>query len=246
MTDFIVVIPARYDSSRLPGKPLLDLAGKPMIQHVVEATQLSDAREVVVATDDQRIADAVSNFGDWELTRKDHESGSDRVAEVCRKRGWADEQIIVNIQGDEPDMPPALVRQVAEALANEPRAAMATACVPINDSAEIHDPNVVKVVRNRDQLALMFSRAPIPFQRDDGDPTGAALYRRHLGIYAYRAAYIQTFSSRPACALELHEKLEQLRALWHGDRIVCVDAVETPGIGIDTEADLQRARARLG
>ncbi len=243
MTDFIVVIPARYGSTRLPGKPLLEIAGKPMIQHVVERAQSSAASRVIVATDDERIVAAVSRFGgDSVLTRTDHTSGSDRIAEVAKKLTLAESQILVNVQGDEPDMPAELIDQVSKALATTPAAMMATACTEIADPAMLNDPNVVKVVRDKNQMALYFSRAAVPFDRDQESQTTAY---RHLGIYAYRASYVQQFAAREPCALENTEKLEQLRALWHGEQIICVDAVAIPGVGIDTPADYEHARRNL-
>jgi len=243
MTDFIVVIPARYGSTRLPGKPLLLLAGKPMIQHVVERAQASQASRVVVATDDERIITAVNAFGgESVLTRTDHASGSDRIAEVAQLLELAEHQIIVNVQGDEPDMPAELINQVANALEANPVTSMATACTQIDQLEMLDDPNVVKVVRDAAQIALYFSRAALPFDRDQ-EPSAMPTYR-HLGIYAYRAEYVQQFAAREPCVLEQTEKLEQLRALWHGERIICVDAVTIPGVGIDTPADYEKAKAQ--
>jgi 3-deoxy-manno-octulosonate cytidylyltransferase (CMP-KDO synthetase) len=240
MTAFTVIIPARYGASRLPGKPLLDLAGKPVIQHVIDRALESGAMRVVVATDDARIEQAVKGDGaQVVLTRADHQSGTDRIAQTAQILSLPDDEIIINVQGDEPDMPPELIGQMADALADNTAITMCTACTPITDIVVIRDPNVVKVVRDKNDFALYFSRAPIAFDRDG---LGGFAYRRHLGIYAYRANYLVEFSNTEACALEQTEKLEQLRALYRGDRLYCPDAIKSPGIGIDTEADLKRAR----
>lgn len=240
MSDFTVIIPARYGASRLPGKLLLDLAGKPVVQHVVERSLASGATRVVVATDDTRIEQAVKNYGvQTVMTHLDHQSGTDRIAEAVQSLALAEDEIIVNVQGDEPDMPAGLIRQMADALMGQAQASICTACTPITDRDSINDPNVVKVVRDVHEFALYFSRAAIAFDRDG---LCQYAYRRHLGIYAYRAGYLVEFSATATCALEETEKLEQLRALYRGDRIYCPDAIEAPGIGIDTRADLQRAR----
>lgn len=241
MSDFTVIIPARYGASRLPGKPMLDLAGKPVIRHVVERALESGAKRVVVATDDQRIEKvAIACGAQAVMTGADHQSGTDRIAEAARLLALDNDEIIVNVQGDEPDMPPQLIQQMASALSRHAPISMCTACTPISDRATLHDPNVVKVVRDVNDFALYFSRAPIAFDRDD---LGGYAYRRHLGIYGYRARYIIEFSGTAVCALEQTEKLEQLRALYRGDRIYCPDAISAPEIGIDTEADIQRARS---
>lgn len=246
MPPFHVVIPARYASGRLPGKPLMDIHGKPMIQRVVEAAADSAASTVTVATDDQRIHDAVLAFGGQAvMTRADHASGSDRIAEACVALGLTDNEIVVNLQGDEPLMPPPLVDQVARLLSGNPVASMATLCTGVDDEALL-DPAVVKVVTDQRGLALYFSRAPIPWVRDAESSAmaeGAAQHaRRHLGIYAYRSGYIRQFSARPPSALEQLERLEQLRALSHGESIVCADAVTLPGPGVDNAADLEEVR----
>ncbi len=242
MTEFTVIIPARYGASRLPGKPMLDLAGKPVIQHVITRALESAPTRVVVATDDTRIRRAAIDAGaEVVMTRDDHQSGTDRIAEATRLLGLEDSEIIINVQGDEPDMPPELIGQMAEALATHVDISMCTACTPLRDPELINDPNIVKVVRDVNDMALYFSRAPIAFDRD-GD--GHYAYRRHLGIYAYRAAYLLEFSTTPACTLEQTEKLEQLRTLYRGQPIYCPDAVKTPSIGIDTTADIERARAQ--
>ncbi len=244
MSAYTVIIPARYGSSRLPGKPLLELAGKAMIVHVIERAQASGASEVVVATDDARIESVARTAGaEVVMTHDNHPSGTDRIAEVIQTLALAEDEIIVNVQGDEPDMPPELIRQMAEALGQQAALNICTACTPMGDPVQISDPNIVKVVRDSNDNALYFSRAPIAFDRDGNQQHFS--YRRHLGIYGYRAGYVVAFSSTPPCALEKTEKLEQLRALYHGERIYCPDAIAAPGIGIDTPADIERARAQF-
>ncbi len=242
---FTVVIPARYGSSRLPGKPLAGIAGRPMIAWVYERAAASGAEEVIVATDDARIAAACETFGARvELTRADHASGTDRIAELAERLGWTDDRIVVNVQGDEPRLPPELVRQVAELLEARPDAGVATLVTSIESEAELRDPNVVKVVTDRAGNALYFSRAPIPWPRDGG--TGhEGLLRRHVGLYAYRTAALKAITAEPPCALELAERLEQLRVLWLGERIVVADALTNPPRGVDTAEDLAAARAAL-
>ncbi len=250
-----VVIPARHASTRLPGKPLLDIGGMPMIQRVVEQAAASHADEIWVATDDARIAAAVRDprgrRGTFALiTDPSLPSGTDRVAVVARQRGWSDDTIVVNVQGDEPFVPPQLIDQVAELLAGDPAASIATLATPIESLQEFLDINVVKVVRSDDGAALYFSRAPIPWSRDgatDGlatqtDFTGAL---RHVGLYAYRVGALQRITTMPPSSYENGEKLEQLRALQAGLRISVAVCIEPPGPGIDTAADLQRARARF-
>lgn len=249
---FTVVIPARYASTRLPGKPLQDIAGKPMIQHVWEQACKSSAGQVVVATDDARIVEACQGFGAQViLTRADHNSGTDRLAEVASALGLAADAIVVNVQGDEPLVPPAIIDQVAANLAANPQAAIATLAEPISDVAALFNPNVVKVAIDRNGLALTFSRAPLPWARDafaaDRDSLPADVpYRRHIGIYAYRAGFLQDFVAWGPCWLENTECLEQLRALWHGVRIHVADALEAPPAGVDTQEDLDRVRRLLG
>ena len=243
MSGFIVVIPARYASTRLPGKPLKDIAGKPMIQWVYEQAAHSGASEVIVATDDERIAAACRDFGaQVELTSTDHASGTDRVAELARRFSWADDQIVVNVQGDEPLISPLCIAQTARLLAWRPQAAIATLVAPLDSEAEFRDPNFVKVVADKDGWALYFSRAPIPWPRDGALPRGVF---RHIGLYAYRAGGLKTISAAPPCALEDTEKLEQLRALWLGLKIVVANAVEPPTPHVDTEEDLVKIRRFL-
>ncbi len=246
---FYVVIPARYASSRFPGKPLEDIAGQPMIQRVWQQAQKSAAQELVIATDDQRIFAACESFGaKVVMTRDDHESGTDRLAEVAAIMGWADDAIVVNVQGDEPLIPPAVINQVAVNLAAHPEAAMATLAEPIEDMATLMNNNVVKVLSDCNGLALTFSRAPLPWARDafvsrpDVLPAGVP-FRRHIGIYAYRAGFLRRFVEWGPCWLEQTECLEQLRALWHGEEIHVADALETPPAGVDTPEDLERIRA---
>lgn len=251
-TAFTVVIPARYASTRLPGKPLQDIAGKPMVQHVWEQAKKSAAERVVVATDDARIVEACQAFGaEVVLTRVDHNSGTDRLAEVATHLGLAADAIVVNVQGDEPLIPPLIIDQVAANLARNSQAAIATLAEPIEAVQALFNPNVVKVVTDQNGLALTFSRAPLPWARDafaqdrDTLPSGIP-YRRHIGIYAYRAGFLHDFVSWGPCWLEEGESLEQLRALWHGVRIHVADALEAPPTGVDTAEDLERVRRLLG
>ncbi len=242
-----VVIPARYASSRLPGKPLRELLGKPMLQHVYEAALRCGAEQVVIATDDVRIETVAKQFGAQVcMTSPDHASGTDRLAEVVSSLGWEQDSIVVNVQGDEPLMPPALVEQVAHALGEHSEASLATLATPLTSTGEFFDPNVVKVVRDRNGLALYFSRAPIPWDRDllqngqQAVPQGMQPLR-HIGIYAYRVGYLQRYAEMRVCPLEQAEQLEQLRALWYGERIHVSDACQRPGPGVDTEEDLMIA-----
>lgn len=249
---YTVVIPARYASSRLPGKPLQDIAGKPMIQRVWEQACKSAAQRVVVATDDKRILEACESFGaEVVLTRAEHNSGTDRLAEVAQKLGLAAEDIVVNVQGDEPLIPPSVIDQVARNLAAHPEASIATLAESLSDAEALFNPNVVKVLSDIDGLALTFSRAPLPWARDefakDRSTLPAAIpYRRHIGIYAYRAGFLGDFVAWGPCWLEETECLEQLRALWHGKRIHVADAIEAPPAGVDTPEDLDRVRKLLG
>lgn len=250
-TAFSVVIPARFASSRLPGKPLQAIAGKPMIQHVWEQACQSAAQQVVVATDDARIVEACRAFGaEVLLTKSEHNSGTDRLAEVAGQLGLASNAIVVNVQGDEPLIPPAIIDQVAANLAAHPEAAIATLAEPIVDAETLFNPNVVKVVSDLNGLALTFSRAPLPWARDDFAsgrerlPTGVP-YRRHIGIYAYRAGFLHDFVAWGPCWLENTECLEQLRALWRGVRIHVDDALQAPPAGVDTPEDLERVRRLL-
>lgn len=245
---FTVVIPARYASTRLPGKPLLDIAGKPMIRHVYERATESGAARIVIATDDVRIVDAVKAFGgEVCMTSASHQSGTDRLAEVAQRCDFDVQAIVVNLQGDEPFMPAENIRLVAENLARHPAASMATACAPIAEADELFNPNIVKVVRDRHNMAVYFSRAPIPWDRDGfANAPRVALDRqchyRHIGLYAYRVNYLQHFTRMSPCELELTESLEQLRVLWNGDKIHVAVLDRVPPAGVDTPQDLQRAR----
>lgn len=247
-----VIIPARYGSSRLPGKPLLDLAGKPMLVHVIEKAKESGAEEVLVATDDIRIQTVAKNF-DTEvcMTSTEHGSGTDRLAEVASQRNYPDQTIIVNVQGDEPLLPSQLIAQVAADLEAHPEADVATLSVNIANHDELFNPHIVKVICDAKGYALYFSRAPIPWDRenftsknDNFWPTPCPYYR-HIGLYAYRARTLRYYSKLPACALEQAEHLEQLRILYHGGRIHVAIALATPAPGIDTPADLERVRQFL-
>jgi 3-deoxy-manno-octulosonate cytidylyltransferase (CMP-KDO synthetase) len=245
---FTVVIPARYGSSRLPGKPLLDIAGKPMVQHVYERASESGAQRVIVATDDERIFSAASEFGaQVVMTSTEHVSGTDRIEEVCRHLQLGPSEIVVNVQGDEPLIPAAVIDQVAVNLARHEAAGIATLCEPVASAADLFNPNIVKVVADQQGYALYFSRAPIPWDRDafaGGQPAGseAVQARRHLGIYAYRVSLLRDFVSWPPAPVELVESLEQLRAMYHGTRIHVADALEQVPPGVDTEQDLAQVR----
>jgi len=243
---FSVIIPARYASTRFPGKPLADIAGTPMVVRVAQQAAKSGAREVIVATDHAGIARAVESHGfETMMTRSDHATGTDRLAEVARKRGYGARHIVVNVQGDEPLIPPALIRDVATSLASHRAASIATACHAIADVREFTNPNVVKVVMDNDGYALYFSRAAMPWARDAFAggvkklPPGLPAYR-HLGIYAYRCGFLAAFRNMRPARLEQFEALEQLRAMAHGHRI-CVTVTRTaPHPGVDTPNDLKR------
>lgn len=250
---FTVVIPARYASNRLPGKPLATIGDRPMIQHVSERAGESSAGRVIIATDSEPIAEAVQGFGgEAVMTRDDHHSGTDRLQEVAKTLQLDDSAIVVNVQGDEPLLPAGLINQVAGLLEGAPDAAIATLCEPITDPEELFNPNAVKVVMDKSGRALYFSRAPIPWDRDrfetdhrpDRVPETAGWYR-HIGLYAYRVSLLHAFVGWPPAPLEQAESLEQLRALWHGARIQVGIAEQTPPAGVDTESDLERVRAQL-
>ncbi len=249
---FVVVIPARYASTRLPGKPLADIHGKPMVQHVVEKALQSGADRVIVATDDERVQQVLAPFAaaagfEVCMTSPDHQSGTERLAEVCRHYGFAADTIIVNVQGDEPLIPPVIIRQVADNLAAA-SAPMATLSVPIRDAEEAFNPNAVKVVTDKDGYALYFSRASIPWDRDRFAQSREKIgdhYQRHIGIYAYRAGFIQRYVDWAPSVLEQVEALEQLRVLWYGEKIHVAQALQAPPVGVDTQADLDKVRALL-
>jgi 3-deoxy-manno-octulosonate cytidylyltransferase (CMP-KDO synthetase) len=248
---FRVVIPARYASSRLPGKVLLSIAGKPMIQWVYERASASRAQQVLIATDDLLIVSAAhSFFADTVMTAATHRSGTDRIAEVARINGWAESDIVVNVQGDEPLIPPAVIDQVAALLESNPQAQLATLATPIDSITELMDPNAVKVVTDSKGRALYFSRAPIPWNREEaaaqlGSQRSFAGARRHVGIYAYRVGGLQKLAALQPGVLETYEKLEQLRALENGLEIQVADTVEPPGPDVNTAADLERVGALL-
>ena len=251
MTPFVVIVPARLASTRLPRKPLADLGGVPMVVRVARTAVASGATQVAVAADSAEIVDACRAHGiEALLTRADHASGTDRLAEAVEHLGLADDAVVVNVQGDEPLMPAAVVRRVAEALAARADCAIATACHPLRDAAEFFSPNVVKVVMDASGRALYFSRAPIPWARDafaadrDRLPPGLPA-RRHLGLYAYRAGFLRRFPELPPAPLEQHECLEQLRALAHGFGIAVLELPEALPPGVDTAEDLERVRALI-
>jgi 3-deoxy-manno-octulosonate cytidylyltransferase (CMP-KDO synthetase) len=253
---FTIVIPARHDSSRLPGKPLADLAGQPMIVRVAERAARSGATEVIVATDHPAIVDVVGSYGyRAEMTDASHRSGSDRVMEVAARLGWPDDHIVINVQGDEPLVPPTVIDQVAVALARAPHIGVATVCEPLRDAEQLLDPNVVKVVRRSDGCALYFSRAPIPWWRDgfarvDSEGTKVSIgegptWLRHVGIYGFRVGALRAFCTAPPGRLEATESLEQLRMLEMGMEIRVEDAVDAVPGGVDTPADLARIVAQM-
>lgn len=246
---FIAIIPARFGSSRLPGKPLADINGKPMVVHVMERALESGAKRVIVATDHPDVAKAVEAAGgEVCLTRPDHESGTERLAEVIELCQFADDEIIVNVQGDEPLIPPVIIRQVADNLAKS-EAGMATLAVPIETAEEAFNPNAVKVVRDARGYALYFSRATIPWERERfavSKETVGDTFLRHIGIYAYRAGFIRQYVKWDPSQLEHIELLEQLRVLWYGEKIHVDVAKAIPSVGVDTAEDLERVRAILG
>lgn len=252
MPEFHVIIPARFGSSRLPGKPLREVAGRPMLAHVYDRACESGASRVIIATDDERIMQAAHEIGaEAVMTRSDHASGTDRVHEVVTFTGWGDEVCVVNLQGDEPLLPAVLIDQVADNLANFPDVAMATLAEPITDWPDLDNPNIVKVVRDARDYALYFSRAPIPWARDSraaGSVRWPAEgeFLRHIGLYAYRVGFLHDFVRRSPAAIENLECLEQLRALHAGAPIhVALAACALPA-GVDTEEDLLRVRRLMG
>lgn len=266
MLQFKVVIPARFASTRLPGKPLLDIGGKPMVIRVAEQAAQSCASQIIIATDHLPIIE-VANKNKFEacMTRVNHTSGTDRIAEVAAKHAWPDDTIVVNVQGDEPLIPPALIRAVAQHLYDHQECAIATACHPIHDKASMRNPNIVKAVLDKQGNALYFSRAPIPWPRDAGielslpatqancspspqevgggsNPSISVNALRHIGIYAYRASFLREFGNLTPAPLEQIESLEQLRALYHGYKIGVAITQDAPPSGVDTERDLHSAR----
>ncbi len=243
---FKVVIPARYGSTRLPGKPLINIAGKPMITHVCERAQLAGAEEVVVATDDERIMKTVTDLGIRAImTRPDHQSGTERINEVAELCGWSGSDVIVNVQGDEPLILPATIQELAAVLAGQQQAGIATLAAKILDHEEIFNPNAVKVVLNKDGYALYFSRAPIPWDRDGFAQQSKHVsekmpYYRHIGMYAYTVDFLKRYCKWEPSVLETVESLEQLRILWHGEAVKVKVVAKTPPAGVDTTEDLVR------
>jgi 3-deoxy-manno-octulosonate cytidylyltransferase (CMP-KDO synthetase) len=251
---YSIIIPARYDSQRLPGKALLDVVGKPLVQHVYEMAITTQATQVIIATDDKRIESAALKFGaDVCVTSNQHRSGTERIAEVIRLRAFDDNSIVVNVQGDEPLLPAALVDQVAADLAQHTDASVSTLCTPIHESEEIFNPNVCKLVKDARGYAMYFSRAPIPWDRqqfslmenDSLSTVTSGAYFRHIGLYAYRAGFVNDYAQWPASSLETIESLEQLRVLYNGHKIHVSETSQNPGVGVDTMEDLEKVRRLL-
>lgn len=251
MSDYKIVIPARYASSRLPGKPLIELAGKPMIQHVYERAVETGVQDIVIATDDARIESAACDFGaDVMMTSPDHENGTERIAEVAKARQWSEDTIVVNLQGDEPLIPRSLIESTAQSLIEHPQAGMSSVCTALRSDRDVFDPNVVKVVLDRLGFALYFSRASIPWDRDSyrdqpGIKTTQMPVYRHIGMYGYRVSFLDEYSAMTTCALETTECLEQLRALWYGVKIHMAVIDSAPGHGVDTPEDVVRVEQAL-
>ncbi|MDH5599858.1 MAG: 3-deoxy-manno-octulosonate cytidylyltransferase [Gammaproteobacteria bacterium] len=243
---FRIVIPARYASTRLPAKPLRDICGEPMIAHVIRRAKQSEAEEVIVATDSQEIADAISGIDVRVcMTHENHQSGTERLSEVIEQLGFDDEQILINLQGDEPMMPAVCLNQVGQALEQDAHLKMATLCTPLTDIDELFDPHAVKVVRDINDFALYFSRAAIPWSRDGFNEAPRELpgnqeYQRHIGLYGYRAGFIRQYLEWQSSDIEKTESLEQLRVLYYGEKIKVITAEVPPGPGVDTEEDLSR------
>lgn len=250
--EFHVIIPARYNASRLPGKPLMDIAGKPMIQHVYEKARESGATQVVIATDDKRIAEVAEGFGaEVCLTSEEHQSGTERITEVVQALELEPDEIVINLQADQPMIQPELIHLVASDLAEMDNVKVSTLCEPITNPEDLFNPNVVKVVLNRRNFAMYFSRAPIPwdmaqFQKKPNNELQLEIpYYRHIGIYAYRVNFLETYLEWEECVLERLEKLEQLRVLWNGSRIHVVVTNKSVPHSVDTQADLERAREMM-
>jgi len=242
---FWVIIPARYASTRFPGKPLANISGKPMIEHVYNNSITSGAFKVIIATDDDRIRKVAENFGATVcMTSSEHTSGTDRIAEVARHYHLTNNEIIVNVQGDEPMLPPQYINQVAKDLIEHPQCDMSTLHTAIKSKNELFNPNVIKSIHDKDGFALYYSRAPIPYIRDSIDLYSehdlAKLYFSHIGIYSYRANFLQNCTSLNACSIEKAESLEQLRVLYNGGKIYSSEVNENYGIGVDTMEDLDR------
>jgi 3-deoxy-manno-octulosonate cytidylyltransferase (CMP-KDO synthetase) len=249
MSAYKIVIPARYGSSRLPGKPLRLIAGRPLLLHVLDRARESQAEQVVVATDDERIGQLAEAAGaEVCMTSARHSSGTERLAEVAQRHAWPDDTVIVNLQGDEPAMPAALLEQVAQDMVLHSEAVMTTLASPLRERAELFNPHLVKLVTDHFGYALYFSRAPIPWHRDEFVTESSGLppdtpFQRHIGLYAYRAGFLRRYLSWPPSPLEQAESLEQLRVLWHGGRIHVSTTAVPPGQGVDTEEDLSRVEA---
>ncbi len=245
---FKVVIPARHASTRLPGKPLLDIAGQPMIAHVCQRAIEADAEAVVVATDDQRIFNKVNSLGfQAVMTDPNHQSGTERINQVAEQLDWAENTIVVNLQGDEPLIPPTYIKEVAQALGSQKKAGIATLAAKILEESEIFNPNAVKVVLNKDDYALYFSRAAIPWDRNSFSLSGGKAsktmpYLRHIGMYAYTVKFLKKYCSWQSSVLETVESLEQLRILWYGEPVLVKTVTKTPEAGVDTQADLERVQ----
>lgn len=243
---FRIVIPARFASTRLPGKPLRDICGKPMIVRVIEQAKLSDAEEVIVATDSQEIADALSHIDVRVcMTHENHQSGTERLSEVIEQLGFDDEQILINLQGDEPMMPPVCLNQVGQTLEQDASVKMATLCTPLTDIEELFDPHAVKVVRDINDFALYFTRAAVPWSRDCFNDKPREMpqeqeYQRHIGLYGYRAGFIKQYLDWQSSDIEKTESLEQLRVLYYGEKIKVITAETPPGPGVDTIEDLKQ------
>ncbi|MDN3922051.1 3-deoxy-manno-octulosonate cytidylyltransferase [Roseateles violae] len=243
---FSVIVPARLASTRLPNKPLADIAGLPMIVRVARRAALSGARQVVVATDSQEVLQACAEHQvKAVLTRADHASGSDRLAEACELLGLDGDDLVVNVQGDEPLIAPSMIDACAALLRDRPQCVMSTVAHALDDASEYANPNVVKLVTDAQGLALYFSRAPIPFWRDGAGAMQAGTALRHVGLYAYHAGFLRRFPTLALSPLEQIESLEQLRVLWHGEKIAVHVSTERPGPGVDTPEDLERVRALI-
>lgn len=251
MSEYKIVIPARYGSSRLPGKPLIELAGKPMVQHVYERALETGVKDIVIATDDQRIFDVAESFNaSVVMTSVEHENGTERIAEVANMFGWDDNDVIVNVQGDEPLIPKALIKLTAKGLLDNPKAGMSSLCTPIHSAEDAFDPNVVKAVLDNAGFAMYFSRAPIPWDRDlyksgQSTLTKVAPVYRHIGMYGYRVSFLKQYSAMEMTVLEQAECLEQLRALCYGVKIHMGVIDQPPGHGVDTQEDVKRVEAQL-
>lgn len=251
MNSYKIVIPARFASTRLPGKPLIKLAGKPMIQHVYERARATGVEDIVIATDDERIEAVAKEFGaEVVMTSPDHENGTERIAEVARLKGWSQDSVIVNLQGDEPLIPQSLIELTAQGLINNPEAGMSSLCTPLSVDSDAFSPNVVKVVLDKQSFAMYFSRASIPWDRDSysgglNNMTQKMPVYRHIGMYGYRVSFLNQYSQMDACALEATESLEQLRALWYGVKIHMSVIEQAPSHGVDTLDDVKRVEHEL-